>query len=157
MLVVGISDMKVSNDPNEVLVTYSLSSCIGLALYDPVAKVGGLVHCMLPLSKIDPAKAKDNPYMFTDTGVTGLLQALFDRGATRKNIIAKAAGAATLLDEKGMFRIGERNYTVMRKILWKNNILIKSEDIGGNIPRTMYLHLGGWKTEIKSQGEVVEI
>ncbi|MFP4458836.1 MAG: chemotaxis protein CheD [Candidatus Zixiibacteriota bacterium] len=157
MLVVGISDMKISTDPLETLVTYSLSSCIGLALYDPVAKVGGLVHCMLPLSKIDPAKAKENPFMFTDTGVTGLLQGLFDKGATRKNIVAKAAGAATLLDEKGMFRIGERNYTVMRKILWKNNILIKSEDVGGNVPRTMYLHITGGKTEIKSQGKVTEL
>lgn len=157
MLVVGISDMKVTNDPNEVLITYSLSSCIGLSMYDEVAGVGGMVHTMLPLSKIDLKKAQENPYMFTDTGVTGLLQAMFNHGATRKNIIAKVAGGATLLDEKGLFRIGERNYTVMRKILWKNNILIKNEDVGGNTPRSLFLHMKDYKLIVKSGGKEVEL
>ncbi len=157
MLVVGISDMKVTSDPNEVLVTYSLSSCIGLSMYDPVSGVGGMVHCMLPLSKIDPKKAQENPYMFTDTGVSALLQAMFDKGATRKNIVAKVAGAATLLDEKGLFRIGERNYTVMRKILWKNNILIKSEDVGGNTPRSLFLYMKDGRNSVKSGGKVVDL
>ena len=61
--------MKLSTNEGDVLVTYSLGSCLGLSLWDPVAHVGGLIHCMLPLSKIDPVKAKTNPYMFTDTGL----------------------------------------------------------------------------------------
>jgi len=157
MLVVSISDMNVTNNINEIIVTYSLSSCIGLAIYDPVAKVGGILHCMLPLSKIDPERARNNPFMFTDTGVTNFLQALFDLGVTRKNIIAKAAGAATLLDEKGLFRIGERNYVVLRKILWKNNILLENESIGGNIPRTLYLYMNNGRTTIKSRGKETEL
>ena len=157
MLIVGISDMKVSNNPDDILITYSLSSCVGLSIYDPVARVGGLIHCMLPLSRIDPTKAAKNPYMFTDTGITEMLQTLFNLGATKKNMIAKVAGAATLLDEKGLFRIGERNYTVLRKVLWKNNIILKGKDIGGNIPRTLLLYMKDGRTTVKSGGKEVEI
>lgn len=155
--VVNISDMKVSNQPDDILVTYSLGSCIGLSLYDPVAGVGGLIHCMLPLSKIDVEKAKDNPYMFTDVGVQAFLQALFDMGATRKNLIAKVAGGANILDKKGLFKIGERNYVVLRKMLWKNNILIEAEDVGGTKTRTVFLYMDTGKTLIKSGGEEYEL
>jgi len=112
---------------------------------------------MLPLSKIDPAKAAINPQMFTDTGVPALIQAVFDIGAVRNRIVAKVAGAASLLDEKGTFKIGERNYIVLRKILWKNNILIASEETGGTIARTLYLYLNDGRTLIKSGGQEREL
>ncbi len=152
-LTVTISDMGISDNAEDVLVTYSLGSCVGLALYDPEVRVGGLVHCMLPLSKTDKSKAKKNPCMFVDTGVAVLLQGLFDLGAQRKRLVAKVAGASRLLDEKGMFKIGERNYTVLRKILWKNDVLIASEDVGGQKARTMYLHIETGLTIIKSGGQ----
>lgn len=155
--VVGISEMQTSTEPNDVLVTYSLGSCVGLSLYDPVAGVGGLIHCMLPLSKIDPEKAKKNPAMFTDTGVPGLLTTMFDLGAQRRRLVAKVAGAAKLLDGKGMFKVGERNYAVLRKVLWKNDVLIDAENVGGTIPRTMYLYMSSGTTSIKSRGREVEL
>jgi len=154
---VGISDMKATDRPNDVLVTYSLGSCIGLTLFDPVAGVGGMIHCMLPLSNIDRATADRNPYMFTDTGVPALLQAIFDMGAERRRLAAKVAGAASLLDEKGMFRIGERNYTVLRKILCKNDILVAAEDVGGTVARTMYLYMQTGRTMIKSGSREMEL
>lgn len=154
---VGIGDMKISYSQHEILITYSLGSCIGLTLYDPVAKVGGLVHTMLPLSKQDPEKAKKNPYMYTDTGVQGLIQELFNIGATRRNLVAKVAGGAKLLDEKGLFRIGERNYTVLRKVLWKNDILINAEDVGESKSRTMILYMDNGRTTIRSAGVEVEL
>ena len=95
--------------------------------------------------------------MFTDTGVVMLLEEVFKLGAERKRLIAKVAGAASLLDEKRLFKIGERNYTVLRKVLWKNNILIESEDIGGTRPRTMYLHMIDGRTVIKSGREEREL
>lgn len=155
--IVGISEMRISDDPGEVLVTYALGSCVGLTLFDPVTRTGGLLHSMLPLSKIDPAKAARNPQMFVDTGVSALLQALFDRGAQRKDLVAKVAGASNIMDANGVFNIGERNHTVLRKILWKNDILVSGEDVGGSAPRTMYLHLGTGKTVLKVQGTEKEI
>ncbi|HOX06990.1 MAG TPA: chemotaxis protein CheD [Planctomycetota bacterium] len=150
---VGISEMLVRSGGEDVLVTYSLGSCVGVAAYDPVARAGGLIHCMLPLSKIDAAKAAAAPAMFVDTGVPALLNALFEYGAERKRLVVKVAGASSLLDEKGLFKIGERNYTVLRKLLWKNNILIAAEDVGGQVARTMYLHMATGRTVIRSQGQ----
>jgi chemotaxis protein CheD len=154
---VDISDMQVSSDPDEILVTYSLGSCVGLALHDPVAGVGGLIHCMLPLSKIDADKAKLKPYMFVDTGVTKLLTKLFQMGAQRQNLVAKVAGAGSPLGKEETFRIGQRNYTITRKLLWKNNILIESEDIGGSKARTMYLYMSDGLVTVKSEGKEVPL
>ncbi|MBN1268237.1 MAG: chemotaxis protein CheD [Kiritimatiellae bacterium] len=151
--VVGISEMTATDNQEEVLVTYSLGSCIGLSLYDPVACVGGLVHCMMPLSKTDPAKARAKPCMYVDSGVMLLLQVLFDLGATRKNLIAKVAGAARMMDHKEIFNIGERNYTVVRRILWKNDILIAGDDTGGTITRSMYLYMATGETTIRTGGK----
>ena len=154
---ISVSEMHVSNVASDVLVTYSLGSCAGLSLYDPVACVGGMIHCMLPLSKIDREKAKINPQMFVDTGVPTLLQRLFNMGAQRKRLVAKVAGCAQLLDEKRLFKIGERNYTVLRKILWKNDILIAAEDVGGSVPRTIFLHMETGTTILKIRGQEVEL
>ena len=150
--IVGIAEMKVTNRREDVLVTHSLGSCVGVALYDPGACVGGLIHCMLPLSSIDPAKAAANPSMFVDTGVPALLQAVFNLGAERRRLIAIVAGAGKPLDQNGVFKIGERNYTVLRKVLWKNNILIAKEDVGGTMPRTMTLYMEDGRTTIRSRG-----
>lgn len=156
-LVVGISEMQVATKPDSVLVTYSLGSCIGLTLHDPVAGVGGMLHAMMPLSKADPVKSSMRPAMYADTGATALLQSLFDLGATRRNIVAKVAGAAHSLDGGGLFRVGERNYMVVRKILWKNDILISGEDIGGTAARTMVLEMATGRTIIKNAGQVIEL
>ena len=150
--IIGISEMKISNNREDQLVTYSLGSCLGLSLYDPTTGIGGLIHCMLPLSKIDAAKAGSTPCMFTDTGVVLLLQTMLDSGANKSKLIAKVAGCSRILDEKGLFNIGERNYTVMRKILWKNNILISGENIGGTFSRTVTLYLNDGRTTVKIDG-----
>lgn len=151
-IIVGVADMRYSDQPDDVIITYSLGSCIGLTLYDKERRVGGLVHCMLPLSKIDAAKAEANPFMFIDSGVSSFLQILFDMGAQRKSLVAKVAGGAQIMDDKGVFNIGERNNTVVRKMLWKNNILISGEDVGGSSPRTMSLDLATGRTVLKMAG-----
>lgn len=152
-LVVGVADLKTSTDRDDTIITYSLGSCLGVALFDDAVGVGGILHCMLPLSKIDPGKAASNPYMFVDSGMTTFLQRLFDLGAQRKRISAKVAGGSHILDTQGTFNIGERNYTVLRKILWKNEILIAAEDVGGNVPRTMSLNMSDGQTRLKVQGK----
>ena len=156
-LAVGISDMQVTTDGHKVLITYSLGSCVGLTLHDAVAGVAGMIHCMLPLSKIDPDKAIRNPYMFVDTGVPALLKTMYERGATRKNLIAKVAGAGSPLGNGQVFKIGQRNYTVLRKVLWKNNILIKGENVGGSAARTMIMNVATGYTVVKMDGEELEL
>ncbi len=149
--------MKVTDAKDDVLVTYSLGSCVGLSLYDPTSGVGGLIHCMLPLSRVDPEKAKAKPHMFTDTGVSALIQGVLDMGAQKKMLIARVAGASQIMDDKGMFKIGMRNHTVLRKVLWKNNIMIAAEDIGGTAARTMSLYMNDGKTTVKTRGVETEL
>jgi chemotaxis protein CheD len=149
-VIIGISEMAISNQPDDVLVTYSLGSCLGGVFYDPVMRVGGMIHCMLPLSSIDVEKARVSPCMFVDTGVSKLLTELFALGCQKRNVITRLAGAANVLDNKRLFRIGERNYAVCRKILWKNSLLITAEDIGGQISRTIRLNIGTGEMTIKS-------
>jgi chemotaxis protein CheD len=148
--IVGVGDMQVSNSRGDVLATYSLGSCVGMSVYDAQAGVGGMAHCMLPLSSIAPEKAKASPAMFADTGIPALLEAVYGLGARRERLVVIVAGGGSPLNDNGMFKIGERNYAVLRKVLWKNGILIKAEDVGGTKPRTMYLHMDTGQTFIKS-------
>ena len=83
-LIVGISDIKVSNNVNDVIVTYALGSCIGVVVYDPMAKVGGMLHYMLPDSTLDQNKAKNNPAMFADTGIPLLFKTCYKLGAEKE-------------------------------------------------------------------------
>ena len=155
--IVGISEYALSADPAEVLVTYSLGSCVGLMLYDPVVGIAGLLHAMMPLSSSNPAKAAANVAMYADTGASALLGEMFQAGATRANLIAKVAGASSQLDQGQMFRIGQRNHAVVRKVLWKNGILIAAEDVGGSVSRTVYLEVGSGRTHVKSEGTLREL
>lgn len=155
--VIGISEMAVTDSAETTLVTYSLGSCVGLALHDPVAGVGGMLHALMPFSKADPVKAAQTPAMYADTGVAALLQRLFDMGAKRENLVAWVAGASNQLDAQELFRIGERNHAVTRKILWKNGILIADEDVGGAVSRTLMLDIGAGRAYIKSRGSVLEL
>ncbi|MCF7886328.1 MAG: chemotaxis protein CheD [Candidatus Marinimicrobia bacterium] len=155
--IIGISDMQISENPEEQLITYSLGSCIGLTLYDRELRIGGLLHSMLPVSRKNKEKAKKKPLMFVDKGIEMMLTELFNKGARRKNLIAKLAGGSKLLDKKDMFKIGRRNYVVARKMLWKNDILIDGEDVGGTVSRTMSLYLVDGRTTVRIKREEKEI
>ncbi|MBU3950059.1 MAG: chemotaxis protein CheD [Proteobacteria bacterium] len=140
-IVVGVGDMKVSNDPDAVLVTYALGSCIGIGIYDPVAKVGGVLHYMLPDSEIDPEKAKKNPFMFGNTGIPLLFKETYKFGAAKNRLKVLVLGGAQILDQNGLFNIGKRNHTVLRKMFWKNNIIVDFEEVGGTVNRTIKLEV----------------
>ena len=139
--VVGVADMALSNAPNEVLVTYSLGSCIAVIIFDPAARVGGMLHYMLPESELDIEKARKIPAMFADTGIPSLFKQSYQFGAKKANITVKVAGGGQILDENGVFNIGKRNYLALRKIFYKNNVMIAAEHVGGNVNRTVRLDM----------------
>jgi len=150
LIVVGIADYQTSNRADDVIITYSLGSCIGLSIYDPIAKLGGMIHYMLPLAKISPEKAVAKPAMFADTGIPALLNRLFAMGASKSCLIIKAAGGSQLMDQNKIFNIGERNFLVLRKILWKNNLLIKNSDVGGMLSRTVRFEIDTGRVTVKT-------
>ena len=155
LVTIDIADLQTSNDPDTILVTYALGSCIAVILYDPVKHVGGMIHYMLPSSRTSPDKAKSKPAMFADTGIPMLFGKMYEMGSTKEDIIVKVAGGGALYDDKGMFNIGKRNYTILRKIFWKNNIIISAEDVGGRKSRTAKLRIATGEVTVRSQGEEI--
>lgn len=150
--IIGVADMKVSDNLESSLVTYSLGSCIGLVIYDPYARVGGMLHYMLPESKIDKEKATAKPYMFADTGIPRLFKAAYQLGAKKQRIKIFAAGGAEILDQKGFFNIGKRNYMALKKIFLRNKVLLDKEEVGGNVNRTVRLEMATGDIFMKTSG-----
>lgn len=154
--VIEVGDMKVGSE-GDLLVTHALGSCLGLMVYDPVAKVGGLLHAMLPLSKINQQKAAANPFMFVDMGVPALFKALYELGGQKQQMIVKAAGCGNPLGKNEMFKIGQRNYVVLKKLLWKNGVLLAADDVGGTNSRTVHFELSTGQTIISRNGQKWEL
>jgi chemotaxis protein CheD len=150
---IDISDAKVSNDPSDVLVTYSLGSCIGVCLYDPVTHIGGMLHYQLPSSKMNQERAQRSPFMFADSGMKLLLNKLLSMGANKKRMDVRLAGGAAMATGPEGFDIGKRNYLAIRKVLWSNGMFINAEDVGGSTARSLYLDMADGTVTVRSGGQ----
>jgi len=137
VVTVGISDCAVSRDPAATLSTYALGSCIGVAVYDAVAGVAGLLHFMLPESVLDLTKAQNKPCMYADTGIPLLFRRAYELGAQKQRMSVVIAGGAQVLDPSNTFNIGKKNHLAVRKILWKAGVMVNYEDVGGTSPRNL--------------------
>ncbi|CCH49396.1 chemotaxis protein CheD [Pseudodesulfovibrio piezophilus] len=155
-LVVNISDMKFSTNPEDIIITYSLGSCLGVTAYDPKARIGGMVHCLLPTSNTAREKARDNPFMFVNTGVVMMVQQLISAGAAKNRLIFKAAGGANMRNDN-LFNTGARNFAALEKLFQRNEVRLTANNVGGTIPRTLLLHLDTGRVIVRSFGEDVEI
>ena len=151
-IIIGISDANVSNNPQDILETLSLGSCIGVCLYDPATTIGGMLHYQLPSSTMNPGRAKQNPLMFADTGMTFLVDKMLALGVNKKRIQVKIAGGAAMDTGPHGFDIGKRNYLAIKKVLWQNGMFIDAEDVGGSSPRNMYMDIEDGTVKIKVNG-----
>jgi len=151
-ILINISDAHVSDEPSDVLATYSLGSCIGVCLYDPALQVGGMLHYQLPAAAMDPGRARDQPCMFADTGMAVLLQELLSMGADKGRMWVKLAGGANMATGPRGFDIGTRNYVAIRRILWNNSMLISAEDVGGTCARNLYMDMADGTVVVRSNG-----
>ncbi len=156
---IGVADMKIAYQAGDELITFALGSCLGITVYDPVAQVGGMLHVMLPLSTIDPAKAAENPFTFVDTGVPKLFLDCYKQGAQKQRLVVKVAGGASVQGDeaKDLFQIGKRNFVMLRKLLWKNGVLLKTHDVGGTHARTMTLGIDTGEVTLKIQGNTTNL
>ncbi|MBL8209088.1 MAG: chemotaxis protein CheD [Bryobacterales bacterium] len=140
-IVAGIADCRTSTDTGCSLVTYSLGSCVAVAAYDPVARAGGILHCLLPESRLDPERARRNPATFVDTGVRLLLDRLTEAGGDRKRLRIRLAGGAQMIETTDLLNIGRRNLLAARKVLWQLGLLVEMEAVGGTVSRDLGLDL----------------
>jgi chemotaxis protein CheD len=150
-IIVSVSEMRIGQKEDR-LVTHALGSCLGLTVYDPVVQIGGLLQAMLPFSKINVPKAALNPFMFVDTGIPALFEALYQQGVLQENMVIKAVGCSNPMGEKEVFKIGERNYRVLQDVLVNDGICLAGEDVGGTDSRMVQLDVATGQTLISSNG-----
>lgn len=155
LIKVGMADYKVGRAPS-TLISYGLGSCIGISLYDPQRKIGGLLHIMLPDST--QARSSENPAKFADTGIPLMISDVVALGASRSRLVAKIAGGAQMFafsNATDIMRVGTRNAETCKQILRKNGIRVIAEDTGGNYGRTVSIDLatGSYKVKTIDRGE----
>ena len=139
LIKVGMADYKVGRAPS-TLISYGLGSCIGISLYDPQRKIGGLLHIMLPDST--QARSSDNPAKFADTGIPLMIN----------DVIAQMFAFANATD---IMKVGTRNAETCKQILKRNGIRVIAEDTGGTYGRTVSIDLnnGSYKVKTIDRGE----
>lgn len=154
---VGMADLNICKAPN-VITTLGLGSCIGLVFYDPVTKVGGMVHYMLP----DSTKVRNNGNIakFGDTGIEELYKRVIAAGANKSRLVAKIAGGAKMFEVSGLSEVGNigaRNTEAAKLKLKQLGIRLVAEDTGLNYGRTVELHCDTGEFYIKSVGKPLKI
>lgn len=149
---VGLGEYRISRDPNEVLIAFGLGSCLGIGMFDPIAKVGGLIHVVLPEQKSgnDPNLAK-----FVDTGISLMLQKMATEGALQSRMIIKMAGGANMLTAPGLigtFDIGTRNIQKAHEVFMTLKLSIQKEEVGGQVGRTVRLYVADGRMTVRMMG-----
>ncbi|HBV96624.1 MAG: chemotaxis protein CheD [Peptococcaceae bacterium BICA1-7] len=154
---VGIADYKIAREPVK-LITLGLGSCVGVSLYDPVTKLGGLLHVMLPDST--QFNNVNKPAKFADLGIPLIVKEMQSKGASINRLQAKLVGGAQMfsgLDDKMTLNIGHRNADKSRDMLKKMGIRILVEEVGGNRGRTMILDTQTGQVTIRTLGNKLQV
>lgn len=140
---VGIGEFALARGGTDVIVTHALGSCVAVCLWDPAVDVAGLLHVLLPDSRISAQRATEQPAAFADTGVPLLFRAAYALGAEKKRLHVSLVGggesAGAESGESQPFNIGRRNVLAVKHVLWRNGVLVSAEDVGGSAVRTVYL------------------
>lgn len=156
-IVVGVSDMAMSRDPDSYIITHSLGSCIGLITYDKKLQIGGLLHFQLHDSKGREDKVLEKPYMFADVAVPELIEKMYKHGSNPNQIEISIFGGASMLGDENMFKIGIQNTRTIKKLLWQQKLRIKHEDVGEKASRTVSVDIGTGIIELQKDGEKINL
>lgn len=142
---VPMAQMRLWNQGSGLLGTRSLGSCVAVMIRESSGRRGGLAHCMLPLSQLDSGVAQIEPCTFTDSGIAALRDALLREGAHAGALEAFMVGGASLLGDTPSMRMGPRNVQVAQMLLDQFEIRVKGEDVGGQLPRSVWFNpAAGW-------------
>lgn len=155
-LVVGIGEFKVGWDADDLLVTHALGSCIAVCVWDEGARVAGLLHFLLPESRINAERAAAQPAAFADTGIPLLMQAARQAGLDKRRTQVRLVGGAETTGGGG-FDIGKRNLLAARAALWRAGLLVTGESVGGTTPRTVMLRADDGRLQIRSIDAIEEL
>lgn len=146
---VGMADFKTARSP-DILLTAGLGSCIGICIHDPLLKIGGLAHIMLPTAS---GSLGGNPAKYADTGLALLIKEILSMGAESSRLKAKIAGGAQMFAFPGkppVLKIGERNAEAVEQELKKNRIPLLCADVGGSFGRTIHFDVGSGELRVRT-------
>jgi len=155
--IVGIGEFAVSDEATDTIVTHALGSCIAVCIWDKAAVVGGLLHFLLPDAAVNPERARTQPATFANTGLPLFFQAAYAAGLDKKRCRVRLIGGAEIggLGGANSLNVGKRNLLAARNILWRNGLLIEAEATGGNIPRSVALHVSDGKIDVTSGRDLI--
>ena len=151
-LVVGIADLKESKNPQGVIVTYALGSCLGVTCYDPLGRVGGMLHAMLGDSKAGHQNAPVRA-AYLDTGIPDLIQRVIDLGGNPRVFQFKIFGGAQTIQAADYFNIGTRNIKMMEVLATQLRLQVKVWEVGGHQNRTIRLYLRDGSVKLRTPGQ----
>jgi chemotaxis protein CheD len=149
---VGLGEMRISRDPNDVLIAFGLGSCLGIGMYDPVAKLGGMIHVVLPEQK---SGNDANLAKFVDSGIPLLLENVIAIGGVQSRLIVRMGGGANMLTSPGLsgiFDIGSRNIAKAHQVFKELNIKLLKEEVGGQVGRTVRLYISDGRMTVRMMG-----
>ncbi len=153
---VGLGECAISRNPDDVLVAYGLGSCLGIAMIDPVLRICGLMHAVLPLPSNGTNSADGNPYKFVEGGIQAMIDNLAKEGANRNRLVVRIAGGANMLMSSGLsqsFDIGTRNTTTARAVFQRLRLTVSAEEVGGHTGRTVRVYVADKRVTVRVVGE----
>jgi len=140
-------DYAVSDDEETVLTTV-LGSCVAACFYDPVARIGGMNHFLLPGSKAD----KTVSMSYGLNAMELLINNMLKKGARRQNFRAKLFGGANM--RKGLTDIGAQNVRFAKEFLECEGIPCEAESLGGMSARRLRFWPVSGRAQLKIIGDV---
>ena len=148
---VGIGELVISNEPHAIIATHAIGSCIAVCIFDPVVRVAGMLHFLLPAASINVSRAEEQPAAFADTGIPLLFQAASAYGLSKRRAIVKLVGGAEITPvHYAAFTTGHRNVLAARSLLWRYGVFVAAEDVGGADARTLHLSVADGRLQIFS-------
>lgn len=136
---IGAGDINVTNLPTSRLITELIGSNVAVAVYDPEAKVAGLLQFLLPHFKLDKHSALKNPAVFADTGIPQLYRRCYKLGAEKERMRCYLVGGADVIDRSGSYHPGAENVRSALDVLTRNGVRVERQWIGGNVSRRLEL------------------
>ncbi len=156
-ITVGLGEVFATDNPSVSLACFGLGSCIGLCAYDPVAKVAGMAHIVLPESNHSGQGGTSTK--FADVAVPVLLEEMRKLGALKSRVIVKLVGGAQMilsLEFDSSFEMGLRNLKMTKKALTSEGIRPVASDTGGNQGRTVWLYADSGRVMVRTAGQTAK-
>lgn len=139
--IVGIGEMVISNNQEDVIKTFALASCVALVAYSPLRKVGGMIHIALP----NPLADKESiirPYYYASTGIPKIINEICSQyGCLKGELEINLYGGADSIRQDDIFNIGRRNIEAVTLSLVNQNLVVNNKEIGGTVSRTIELQI----------------